>query len=86
MTTYPENTDIVVRFEPASTVWTFEPVSDYAKSWVELNLHIASWQWVGNAFGVEHRQARSVLEHILYEGLSAYHPTFGFATEIEEAA
>lgn len=79
MTTFPKNTDIVVRFEPASTVWTFEPITDEAREWIVESISFDDWQWVGNALGVDHRLADEILQIMIDDGFRVYHPTYGFA-------
>ena len=83
MRNIPENVDIVVNFDVFSTVWSFEPVSEYAKQWVDFNVTTESWQWSGDKFVVDHRPAQGLLEFIVGEGLTCYHPHHGFATSYE---
>lgn len=78
----PNNIDIVVSFQPFSTVWSFLPVSDFAKQWIDLNVQTEPWQWSGDAFVVDHRPAKALLDYILDEGLTAFHPSLGLAKRV----
>src|SRR5437867_725929 len=47
--------DVLVRNE--GTVFAFCPLTKEAKQWVEENVQLEPWQWLGNTFCVEHRYA-----------------------------
>jgi hypothetical protein len=49
------------------TVVLITPVSDRARQWVDENLSIEPWQWLGDGFGVEHRYANDIIEAISEE-------------------
>jgi hypothetical protein len=49
------------------TVVLITPVSDKARQWVDENLSIEAWAWLGDSFGVEHRYAYDILEAISEE-------------------
>jgi hypothetical protein len=49
------------------TVVLITPVSNEARQWVDENLSIEPWQWLGDGFGVEHRYASDILEAISEE-------------------
>jgi hypothetical protein len=58
--------DFVVR--PHGTVWTFEPQTEEAKSFVRTDLEVQGWQWLGPAFGVEQRLANDLIAALEGEG------------------
>ena len=60
--------DFVVR--PHGTVWTFEPQTDTAKGFVRTDLEVQGWQWLGPAFGVDHRLANDLVAALEGEGFS----------------
>jgi len=43
------------------TVVFITPVSDVARQWVDENLSIEPWMWMGSGFGIEHRYADDIL-------------------------
>ena len=51
--------DFLVR--PHGTIWTFEPLTERAKNFTETDLDVQGWQWLGPAFGVDHRPARHLV-------------------------
>jgi hypothetical protein len=44
------------------------PVSDDAKIWVDENVALESWQWMGDAFAVEPRYLPHLIEGIQENG------------------
>ncbi len=58
--------DFVVR--PHGTVWTFEPNTESAKRFVRTDLDVQGWQWLGPAFGVDHRLANDLVAALEGEG------------------
>lgn len=50
------------------SVWTFEPVTQIAKNFTGTDLDVQSWQWMGNAFGVDARIAQDLLSSLEDEG------------------
>ena len=44
------------------TVVFITPVSDVARQWVDENLSIEPWMWMGSGFAIEHRYADDILE------------------------
>ena len=58
--------DFLVR--PQGTIWTFEPVTGRAKEFTDSNLDVQSWQWIGPAFGVDHRPANDLVTALEGEG------------------
>ena len=53
---------------PQGTIWTFEPVTERAKNFTDTDLDVANWQWLGNAFGVDHRLANDLATALNDEG------------------
>lgn len=62
------DTDFCVK--GGGTVFMVAPVSDAAKEWVRENVRLESYQWLGNAFGVEHRYVRDLLDGVRADGLT----------------
>lgn len=58
--------DFIVR--PHGSVWTLEPTTDAAKEFTATDLDIQGWQWLGPAFGVDHRLANDLVEALQNEG------------------
>ena len=52
-------TDFVVR--PHGSIWTFEPQTKTAKTFTKNDLDVEGWQWLGPAFGVDHRLASNLV-------------------------
>ena len=44
------------------TVVFITPVSETARQWVDENLSIEPWMWMGSGFAIEHRCADDILE------------------------
>lgn len=59
--------DVLVRNE--GTVVLLTPRSDEAREWVDENLGLESWQWVGDSFAVEWRFAPNVVDGMIGDGL-----------------
>lgn len=47
-----------------------EPVSKEAKAWVDENVGLEGWQWMGNAFAVEPRLLGNLLDGMREEGFT----------------
>lgn len=45
------------------------PLTPAAKEWVDYNLALESWQWMGNAFACEPRYAGDLAEGMTNDGL-----------------
>lgn len=58
--------DFLVR--PQGTIWLVEPVTDRAKEYGLTILDVQDWQWVGPAFGVDHRLANDLVVALEEEG------------------
>ena len=58
--------DFMVR--PHGTVWTFEPQTEGATRFVHTDLDVQGWQWLGPAFGVDHRVANDLIAALEGEG------------------
>ncbi len=48
-----ENPDVSV--SGGGSLYMVQPISQEAKDWVEENVQLEGWQWMGPAFGVEWR-------------------------------
>jgi hypothetical protein len=62
--------DFLVR--PQGTIWTFEPLTKRAKNFTETDLDVADWQWIGTAFGVDHRPAEHLVTALENEGFAVW--------------
>lgn len=58
--------DFLVR--PHGTIWTFEPMTERAKNFTGTDLDVQGWQWIGPAFGVDHRPATDLVTALQDEG------------------
>jgi hypothetical protein len=51
------------------TIYSFHPESALAHDWLDDNVYLESWQWLGRAFAVEHRYAGPLIEGMVADGL-----------------
>lgn len=63
-----EQADVLVT--GGGTMYQVWPLSDEAKAWVEENVQLEGWQWLGQSFGVEHRYIENLVEGMQQAGLS----------------
>ena len=72
--------DFIVHAGEWATLWQFQPVSAQALEFVqeELNMLIEDWQWIGGSFAMDHRPARDLASYIVGEGMTVYHPDYGY--------
>jgi hypothetical protein len=56
------NIIIDVQVENHGTVYTFEPLTDTAREWIEANVQAESWAWIGNKLSVDHRYAQGLYD------------------------
>jgi hypothetical protein len=59
--------DVLVRDEGSVIMLT--PKSEKAKAWVDENLGLESWQWLGPSFAVEWRYAPDIVQGMMGDGL-----------------
>jgi len=52
------------------SVWTFQPLTEIAKNFTGTDLDVQDWQWVGPAFGVDHRVAQQLVSALEDEGFN----------------
>jgi hypothetical protein len=52
------------------TVVGFAPLTEAAQEFLDENVHIEDWQWVGQQFYVDHRPAQNLIDGIVSAGLS----------------
>jgi hypothetical protein len=70
--------DFIVHAGEWATVWQFQPVSAQAIELVD-DLNLEDWQWTNNGmFAVDHRPARDLARYIVGEGLTVFHPEYGY--------
>ena len=60
-------TDVIV--SGGGTIYLFHLESDTAHAWVDDQVHVEDWQWLGPAFAVEHRYARLLIDGMVADGL-----------------
>ena len=51
------------------TMYVVMPVTDKARQWVEDNVQVEHWQWLGSGFGVEHRYIENLMAGMRQAGL-----------------
>lgn len=51
------------------TIYLFHLESDTARDWVDDQVQLEGWQWLGRAFAVEHRYVGALIEGMLADGL-----------------
>jgi len=52
------------------TIFMIEPRTPQAKKWVQENVPLENWQWLGPRFSVEHRYVVDLIEGIRNDGLT----------------
>ena len=67
--TSPKQVTPDVLVENAGIVFTFCPLTDRAKEWIDQNVETESWQWFGHALVVEHRYAWGLAQGMQDAGL-----------------
>lgn len=58
-----------VYIENENTVFTFEPVTDAARRWVDENVNPEAWRWLGSRFCVDPRFAFDLVVDMQRDGL-----------------
>ena len=58
-----------VRCERSSNLVMVEPISRRAKAWVEANVQVEPWQWLGQRFAADAGMVSQMLEGMRTEGL-----------------
>ena len=53
---------IIFEVRDEGTVVLIIPVTELAKKWVNENVQVESWQWLGQGFAVDHRYAPDLLQ------------------------
>ena len=56
------------RVRSHGSIWTFEPLTRGAKAFTATDLEVQDWQWLGPAFGVDHRLATDLAMALQEEG------------------
>jgi hypothetical protein len=59
--------DILV--DDRGSVFLLTPVTQLAKEWVKEHLNLEGWQWLGDAFAVEHRFVAALVDGMKSDGL-----------------
>lgn len=60
--------EIDLRVRRHGTIWMFEPLTQRAKDHAANVMDIQDWQWLGPAFGVDHRLAFDLVTALEDEG------------------
>lgn len=63
-----KKTKVDVTVNDAGSIVQFTPISNAAKAWFNDNVQSESWQWLGNALGVDHRYAEDLIGGLIAEG------------------
>jgi hypothetical protein len=51
------------------SMFLLTPISELAKEWVQTNLALEGWQWLGASFAVEHRFVGQLVDGMRADGL-----------------
>lgn len=68
MTTEAAETD--VQIEDHGTICLVTPITVAAKQWVDENVAVESWQWLGQSFAAEPRNIPDLVAGMKNDGLS----------------
>ena len=52
-------------------MYLVRPLTDKAKNWVDENVQLEGWQWLGDGFGVDHHYVEALVEGMIGDGLEA---------------
>lgn len=66
-TTAQPESDVTIRCFGSQFLLT--PVTTAAKHWVEENVHIEGWQWMGKAFAVDQHFIENLVSAMQADGL-----------------
>ena len=69
--------DFIIIAGEWATMWGFQPASKAGWDAIE-EIGVEDWQWTGGAFFVDHRPARDLARFLNGEGLTLYHPEYGY--------
>ena len=58
------------RIGGGGSVFTLQPNTKRAREWIEENLVVEPWQWLGDAVAIEHRFIGNITEGIKADGLT----------------
>jgi hypothetical protein len=58
-----------VEVSGGGTVYLFTPRSKKGRKWVEDNVHLEDWQWLGKGFAVDHRFVADLTSGMKADGL-----------------
>ena len=58
-----------IKVENHGSIILFTPLTTKAKRWVNENLPLESWQWLGKSFAVEPRYADDLVSGMQNDGL-----------------
>jgi len=59
-----------VKIDNQGTIWMFHPLSETAKQWVDENVNLETYQWMGPRFAVEHRYVTDLVQGMRAAGLT----------------
>ncbi len=51
------------------SVFSFQPVTQAGKDWIEENVQTEPWQWLGNTLAIESRFAGELTDGMISAGL-----------------
>jgi hypothetical protein len=58
------------RIEDQGTIVLVTPLTEGAREWVDANVQLEGWQWLGGSFAVDHRMAQALIDGIEDEGFA----------------
>lgn len=58
-----------IQIENHGSIFLFRVLTNHARTWVDKNVHVEEYLWIGSAFSVEHRYALDLAEGMRADGL-----------------
>lgn len=63
-----------VRIESDSSMVLITPVSYVGRQWIDENLQVEGWQWLGRSLAVDKRYAGPIVDGMIGDGLDVEAP------------
>jgi hypothetical protein len=63
------HTNIDLTISSDGIIYLFHPESPAALAWLDDNVRLEGWQWLGRAFAVEHRYVGALVDGMVADGL-----------------
>lgn len=61
-----------VEFAEHGTVNTLTPLTAAAREWIDENLDVEGWQWLGGSVGIEPRMCPNIIQGMIDDGLAVF--------------